>query len=142
MDFPLVMASRSAGHRTRKLVMRLLEPIGLHPGQEVVLIELRSRGELNQTELAAALEVEPPTCTSIVGNLLRAGLVTRTARGRENRIALTAAGEATADQALQVYAAMEAALSAGLPTAERDAALAALQQVAAAAAAALAAPTP
>jgi DNA-binding MarR family transcriptional regulator len=138
MDFPLLMASRTAGHRTRKLAMRSLGEIGLFPGQEVVLIELLTRGELNQTELASALEVEPPTCTSIVGKLEKAGHVTRTTRGREKRVALTSAGRVTAEQAVQVYAAMERSLSSGLTPQEIDHVLTSLHAVAHAADQALA----
>ena len=69
--------------------MRRLDEIGLFAGQEVVLLELAAHDELNQTELAAALDVEPPSVTSIVGKLEAAGLVTRVARGREKRITLT-----------------------------------------------------
>ena len=147
MEFPLVMASRAAGHRVRKLAMRSLDVVGLYPGQEVVLLELRERGELNQAELAAALEVEPPTCTSIVTKLLRAGLVHRTSRGRENRIVLTEAGEVAAQQVAGLYADMERSLAAGLSTQEHDQILHALKHIARASSAALeelaaAAPSP
>lgn len=113
MDYPLVMVSRAAGHRTRKLAMRLLDEVGLFPGQEVVLLELDARGPLNQAELATALDVEPPSVTSIVSKLEASGLVSRTVRGREKVVALTDTGRRAAGQAREVYARMEALLSRG-----------------------------
>lgn len=109
--------------------MRRLDEIGLFAGQEVVLLELAAHDELNQTELAAALDVEPPSVTSIVGKLEAAGLVTRVARGREKRITLTPAGRQSAAQARAVYAAMERDLGAHLTPAQVEAIVAALLTV-------------
>jgi len=131
MDFPLVRASRSAGHRTRKLATRLLDQIGLHPGQEVVLLELASHGELNQAALAVALDIEPPSVAGILAKLEASGLVTRVPRGREKRVTLTEAGRAAAAAAREVYAQMERVLAAGLTPAEVDTVVSALDQVSA-----------
>ena len=109
--------------------MRRLDEIGLFAGQEVVLLELAAHDELNQTELAAALDVEPPSVTSIVGKLEAAGLVTRVARGREKRITLPPAGRQSAAQARAVYAAMERDLGAHLTPAQVEAIVAALLTV-------------
>jgi len=109
--------------------MRRLDEIDLFAGQEVVLLELAARGELNQTELAAALDVEPPSVTSIVGKLEAGGLVARVPRGREKRITLTDAGHRAAEQAREVYAAIERDLSEGLTPAQVSSMVAALETV-------------
>lgn len=127
--FPLVQASRAAGHRSRKLATSLLAQIGLHPGQEVVLLELLTRNELNQVELATALDIEQPSVTGIVAKLERAGLVTRRAAGREKRVALTDDGREAARGALAVYAEMEALLNAGITQTQTTSMLAALRLV-------------
>lgn len=121
MDFPLVVASRAAGHRTRKLAMRALDEIGLFPGQEVVLLELVAHGELNQTQLAHALDIEPPSVTGILAKLETGGLVSRVTRGREKRVTLTSKGRQVAETVQDAYAAMERALTADLtPTQTAD----------------------
>lgn len=129
MDYPLVMASRAAGHRTRKLAMRMLDEIGLFAGQEVVLLELAERGELNQAALAVALDIEPPSVAGILAKLEGAGLVTRTASGREKLVTLTEAGHEAAAQAREVYAVMEGQLAAGLSPREIDRTVTALRRV-------------
>lgn len=61
----------------RRRAAELLAPIGLHPGQEVFLLELQERGEATQAELAEALRVEPPTVTNMAQRLEAAGLISR-----------------------------------------------------------------
>lgn len=62
-------------HRQR--AAQLLAPIGLHPGQEVFLLELEERGEATQAELAEALHVEAPTVTHMAQRLEVAGFISR-----------------------------------------------------------------
>lgn len=141
MDYPLVTASRAAGHRTRKLAMRTLDEIGLFPGQEVVLLELIQHGELNQAELATALDIEPPSVTGILTKLETAGLIGRVTQGRQKRVTLTEAGRDAAAKVRIAYANMEAALTGDLSPAQTSEIVAALRTVSGNAEAALS-PTP
>lgn len=50
-----------------------LAPLGLHPGQELMLSILAERGSTTQVQLARVLGVELPTIAKIVGRLERAG---------------------------------------------------------------------
>jgi MarR family transcriptional regulator, organic hydroperoxide resistance regulator len=126
VDYPLVVASRAAGHRTRKLAMRTLDEIGLFPGQEVVLLELAARGELNQAELAHALDVEPPSVTGILAKLEAGGLVARVVVGREKHVTLTNTGRRAVAKVHDAYAAMERALTSNLTSTQVAALMAAL----------------
>ena len=80
MDFPrakqLNDAVRAVAMRHRALAAELLAPLGLHPGQEVLLLELH-QGARTQVQLATASGCEPPTITSSVRKLESAGLVVR-----------------------------------------------------------------
>ncbi len=109
--------------------MRMLDEIWLFAGQEVVLLELAERGELNQATLAVALDIEPPSVAGILAKLESAGLVTRTASGREKLVTLTEAGREAAAQAREVYAVMESQLAAGLTPREIDRTVTALRRV-------------
>ncbi|MGH2466726.1 MAG: MarR family winged helix-turn-helix transcriptional regulator [Candidatus Limnocylindrales bacterium] len=62
-------------HRARAAA--LLGEIGLHPGQEIVLLELDAGGPRTQVELAVACDCEPPTLTQIAQKLEAAGLIVR-----------------------------------------------------------------
>ena len=58
-------------------VGELLSEVGLHVGQEMVLIELWERDGLRGGELAERLGVEPPTVTKMIRHLDSCGLVER-----------------------------------------------------------------
>lgn len=114
-DVALTHAMRAISHRMRKLAARRLAPIGLHPGQEVVLLALAARGPLNQVQMADELEIEQPSVTGIVTKLEAGGFLTRTVSGRERVLRLTPKGEAAAAASLDAYREMDRELRAALP---------------------------
>ena len=71
--FALAKACRA--HRVN--VGAALAGIGLHVGQEMVLLELWKEDGLKGGELAARLRVEPPTVTRMLQRLEGCGLVER-----------------------------------------------------------------
>ncbi len=71
-------------HRAR--AAELLNALGLHVGQEMILFQLWKRDGLNQTELTACLGVEPPTTTKMVQRMEASGLVERRADPTDGRV--------------------------------------------------------
>jgi DNA-binding MarR family transcriptional regulator len=65
----------SIKHRARAAAM--LAELGLHPGQEAVLLQLDAYGPQNQRQLAEGARCEPPSITVMVRKLEAAGLVER-----------------------------------------------------------------
>ncbi|MFJ8026814.1 MarR family winged helix-turn-helix transcriptional regulator [Streptomyces sp. NPDC096311] len=61
----------------RILAGQLLRQVGLHPSQELVMMELWERGRLRQVDLAKLLDADPPTVTRTVRRLEQAGFVRR-----------------------------------------------------------------
>lgn len=101
MDFDqadsLNSAIRTIGIRHRALAGALLAPLGLHTGQEVLLLELAASGPRTQGQLAIASGCEPPTITGSVRKLEAAGLVVRRpspSDGRVTIVELSARGHA------------------------------------------------
>lgn len=91
----LLQAVRTISIRHRALTAAVLAPLGLHPGQEVILLELSAAGPRTQSELAAACGSEPPTISGSAQKLEMAGLVTRrpsTTDARVSVVELTDAG--------------------------------------------------
>ena len=89
--FALAKACRA--HRVN--VGAALAGIGLHVGQEMVLLELWKEDGLKGGELAARLRVEPPTVTRMLQRLEGCGLVERrkdTGDARSFRVCLTEKG--------------------------------------------------
>jgi MarR family transcriptional regulator, organic hydroperoxide resistance regulator len=81
-------------HRAR--THELLSELGLHVGQEMILVALTKRGGLTLSELADLLEVQPPTVTKMVQRLESSEIVKREVSKHDNRsssICLTTKGK-------------------------------------------------
>lgn len=81
MDFDqaetLNQAVRTVAIRHRALAATKLAPLGLHPGQEIVLLELATNGPRTQAQLATSSGCEAPTITHTARKLEAAGLIVR-----------------------------------------------------------------
>ena len=66
-----------AARELRAELARRLAPMGLHPGQEQLLVRLWSRDGQSQADLADDLGIEPPTLTRMVHRLEAGGFVAR-----------------------------------------------------------------
>lgn len=88
-----VLAKTCRAHRAR--VGAALAEVGLHAGQEMILLELWKEDGLKGGELAARLGVEPPTVSRMLGRLEGCGLLERRRDpedARSFRVCLTARG--------------------------------------------------
>ena len=101
-------------------------PLGLSEGAYGVLVALRRAGdpfELAPTQLAAQRMMTSGGMTLIVDRLERDGLVKRSPNPNDRRgtlVSLTAAGRQVVDDAMELHAAAERRLVAGLTSKERD----------------------
>nr|BFE77970.1 hypothetical protein GCM10020093_005710 [Planobispora longispora] len=81
MDFEhadaLNQAIRLLSLRHRARAATLLAPLGLHPGQEVLLLELARTGPMIQAQLSEALGCEPPSVTLMTRKLEATGHIRR-----------------------------------------------------------------
>lgn len=66
----------------------ILAPLGLHTGQEVILLELDAKGPRSQGQLAISSGCEPPTITGSVRKLESAGLVVRRPSSTDGRVTI------------------------------------------------------
>jgi DNA-binding MarR family transcriptional regulator len=89
MDFEqadtLNRAIRHLTLRHRARAAELLAPLGLHTGQEVLLLELDRHGPMIQARLGDALGCEPPTVTLMTRRLEASGHVRRTPAASDKR---------------------------------------------------------
>lgn len=86
-------AVRALAMRHRALAAELLAPLGLHPGQEALLLELHAHGPRTQVQLATASGCEPPTITGSVRKLESAGLVVRRPSDTDGRATIVELSE-------------------------------------------------
>lgn len=62
---------------TRTIAATLLRPLGLYPGQELVMMYLWDLGPLRQTDLVRLTSSDAPTMTRMIQRLEHAGFVRR-----------------------------------------------------------------
>lgn len=123
MDFAyadaLNQAIRLLSLRHRARAAALLAPLGLHPGQEALLLELDRTGPMIQAQLSEALGCEPPSVTLMSRKLEATGHVRRRPAPSDRRasvVELTDRGRALADQVKRLWCDLAEETVAGLPT--------------------------
>ncbi|MDI2124581.1 MarR family winged helix-turn-helix transcriptional regulator [Yinghuangia seranimata] len=122
MDFAqadaLNQAIRLLSLRHRARTAALLAPLGLHPGQEALLLELARTGPRIQAQLSDALGCEPPSVTLMTRKLEAAGHIRRTPDPSDKRasiVELTDSGRALTEQVKELWRGLAAETVAGLP---------------------------
>jgi DNA-binding MarR family transcriptional regulator len=114
----LNQAIRLLSLRHRARAAALLAPLGLHPGQEVLLLELARSGPRIQAQLSETLGCEPPSVTLMAGKLEVSGHIRRRPAPSDKRasvVELTDSGKALADQVKQLWCALAEETVTGLP---------------------------
>src|SRR4051812_44545308 len=102
----LNQAIRLLSLRHRARAAQLLAPLGLHSGQEAVLLELDRTGPLIQAQLSEALGCEPPSVTLMTRKLEASGHIRRTPNPADKRatvVTLTDSGKALADRIRELW---------------------------------------
>jgi len=127
MDFEradsLNRAIRQIGMKHRARAGAALAELGLHPGQEVLLLELDARGERTQVQLAAGLGCEPPSVTLMAQKMEAAGLIVRRPSAHDARatiVELTDQGHALMPRLKDVWRRLAETTVAGLETTPLD----------------------
>ncbi|MEU9080631.1 MarR family winged helix-turn-helix transcriptional regulator [Kitasatospora sp. NPDC004745] len=106
----------------RMFAGQLLRRIGLHPGQELVMMHLWELGAQRQTDLVRLLDSDAATMTRTVQRLEQAGFVRRRPSPTDRRASLiepTAASQALRHEVEQAWSRLEELVAAGLTTDER-----------------------
>jgi DNA-binding MarR family transcriptional regulator len=114
----LNQAIRLLSLRHRARAAALLAPLGLHPGQEALMLELARTGPMIQAQLSEALAVEPPSVTIMTRKLEASGHIRRGPAPSDKRasiVELTDSGKALADQVRRLWCALAEETVAGLP---------------------------
>ena len=118
LGFQLLQVHKA--HRTR--AEAALNKLGLHTGQEMLLLRLWIEEGISQSHLAASMGVEPPTATKMLQRMEHAGLIERRADpedARISRVYLTERGRALEQPVLEVWKQLEAQTVAGLSATEQ-----------------------
>jgi DNA-binding MarR family transcriptional regulator len=114
----LNQAIRLLSLRHRARAAALLAPLGLHPGQEALLLELARTGPMIQSQISDAIGCEPPSVTLMTRKLEAAGHIRRSPAPSDKRasvVELTDSGRALAERVKEVWCALAEETVAGLP---------------------------
>ena len=106
----------SLRHRAR--AASLLAPLGLHAGQESLLLELARTGPMIQAKLSEALGCEPPSVTMMTRKLEASGHVRRARAPSDKRasiVELTDEGAALVERVKELWCVLAEETVAGLP---------------------------
>jgi DNA-binding MarR family transcriptional regulator len=106
----------------RQLAEEGLSKLGVHTGQEMILLQLWIEEGIPQSQLAACMEVEPPTATKMLQRMERAGLIARRPDPEDARVSLvylTERGKALEQPVLDLWRQLEARTVSGLSLTEQ-----------------------
>lgn len=106
----------------RNLAETEFNKLGLHAGQERVLLSLMERESVGQSDLVTHLCVEPPTVTKMLQRMEKAGWVERRQDeqdGRVSRVNVTTQGRALQQPILQVWEDLEKRLLTNMSVTEQ-----------------------
>lgn len=96
----------------RGYAARLLRALGLHPGQELLLMQLLDRDHQLQSELLDSVGLDPSTVSKSLRRMQDAGLLTRHPAQHDRRsmvVSLTEAGQEMRDPLRRMWAELERA---------------------------------
>ena len=101
----------------RGYAAKLLRDMGLHPGQELLLMQLLNRDGQTQSELLAAVGLDHSTVSKSLRRMQEAGLLTREPAEHDRRVmrvSLTGKGRAMRGDLEEMWAELERASISGL----------------------------
>jgi DNA-binding MarR family transcriptional regulator len=110
----------------------LLRGLGLHPGQELVMMHLWGTGAARQSDLVKLLDLDPSTVTKMLQRLEQAGHVRRLPDPADRRAVLVEATDTSShllDEIERVWRELEETTLAGLTEDERGQFLALLNRI-------------
>jgi MarR family transcriptional regulator, organic hydroperoxide resistance regulator len=109
--------------RTRATTLQdRLRALGLHLGQELIVVDLHEFPDSSQAELVERLAIEQPTVAKALARLERAGFVNRRDDQRDRRrvvLRLTERGQKTVPSILAAWSAVEQEATRKLTTEEK-----------------------
>ncbi|MFJ8164856.1 MarR family winged helix-turn-helix transcriptional regulator [Streptomyces sp. NPDC096136] len=120
-DGPVSHAVSRVARLHRIAAGRLLRDLGLHPGQEFVMMHLWDNGPVRQSELIKSMGLDPSTVTKMLQRLEQAGHVRRGPDPADRRASLVEATESSREllqQVREAWAELERQTLAGLDDAE------------------------
>ncbi len=122
VDGPISLSIFRLARSHHLLARRLLQTVGLHPGQEMVMMRLWEAGPQRQVDLVNVLDGDAATMTRTIARLARAGFVRRSQSQSDRRTTIiesTEAGHALRNEVRNLWRQLEDQTVAGLTADEQ-----------------------
>jgi MarR family transcriptional regulator, organic hydroperoxide resistance regulator len=119
---PLTNAIVRVARLQRMLAAQLLRPLGLHLGQELVMMQLWERGPQSQADLVRVLRSDSATMTRTVRRLENSGFVRTgpsSTDGRATVVEATPASQSVRHEVERIWAQLESGLAGDLTAAQQ-----------------------
>jgi DNA-binding MarR family transcriptional regulator len=113
------LAEATRAHRAQ--MQHRIGALGLHLGQELLIVDLHQHPGTTQAELVQRIGMEQPTIAKAITRMQRTGFVERTtdpADRRVTRLRLTEQGEAVVEAIVTAWADVESRAATGLTPAD------------------------
>jgi DNA-binding MarR family transcriptional regulator len=118
-SYALAMAAKAG----RAALTHGLARLGLHPGQELIAVDLHEHAGSTQAELVDRIGIEQPTIARAIDRMQRRGFVLRKRDAADRRrisLSLTEKGEAVVDRVLATWSELDEVSTAGMTSTERE----------------------
>lgn len=118
---PVGYALARATRAHRGEMQRQMSRLGLHLGQELLVLDIHQNPDTTQAELVARIGMEQPTIAKAIARMERSGFVERVSDRHDRRLVrlqLTDQGRAVVDDIVAAWAAVEDRATSGLTPAE------------------------
>ncbi|MEV5961980.1 MarR family transcriptional regulator [Kribbella sp. NPDC051952] len=129
---PLTNAIVRVARLHRMIAAQLLRPLGLHLGQELVMMQLWDRGPQSQTELVRVLDSDSATMTRTVRRLESGGFVRIRPSATDKRatvVEATPASQSVRREVERIWALLEESATGDLTAAQQTDALEVLRRI-------------
>ncbi|GAA3245424.1 MarR family winged helix-turn-helix transcriptional regulator [Nonomuraea helvata] len=120
---PVGYALAHATRAHRAVLQRRMAQLGLHLGQELLIVDIHHNPDTTQAELVQRIGFEQPTIAKALTRMERTGFVQRTADPNDRRVTrlrLTERGEAVVAAVTAAWAETDAQATAGLNDEEAE----------------------
>jgi DNA-binding MarR family transcriptional regulator len=114
---PLGYAIAQVAHAHRLALVSRLGALDLHPGQELIVVDLHENPESTQAELVKRLGVDQSTVAKALARMERAGIVTRSRSDTDARVVrsrLTPRGKGLVENVLATWSELDRTVAGGL----------------------------
>jgi len=101
-QFPIEKAIINLITTYKNQVTKKMRPLGLYPGQDMILLELLKQGQVSQNKLVVELCVDHSTIAKSVRRMITSGLVQTEKSTQDKRVTLVSLTDHGRDMAQQV----------------------------------------